>query len=185
MDRHSLRSLDRGQSHSADIGTPMQRERSMRTMETDVPPIHSLFDKDKHQTDHYETVSDSTRLDGSILEVTVFGFQTGRASSVIDYFRQFGDFALTNPDGCNWCHLRFKNSVQAQMALSQSCRIIDGNMMIGVKAKDELPDLLASVPASTSESIFGLREKQASRVTPVIPYKKTFWRNIFDHIFNL
>ncbi len=69
--------------------------------------------------------------------VTVFGFPPEKAAAVMNLFQSVGEVVRRIDGGCgNWVHIQYKRAVHANMALSHNGKLVDGEIMIGVKRVD-------------------------------------------------
>jgi len=66
--------------------------------------------------------------------VTIFGFTSSQVQAVLTHFSQYGLITRTKPSAsnCNWIHVRYDSSIQANDAMCRNGRLISSNLMVGV-----------------------------------------------------
>lgn len=76
---------------------------------------------------------DESSVDDPERWITVFGFHSSRAASVIREFSKFGSISQTRSaiQG-NWLHIQYSSSYEARHALSYHAHLLFGDLMIGV-----------------------------------------------------
>lgn len=99
--------------------------------------------------------------------VTIFGFSADMESQALREFRRHGDIVRTVPGKGNWVHILYRTSLQAQVALYRTWRILSGtDVMVGAVSCTE-PDVARQEDDAVERGFLVASPSAAS--TPVPP----------------
>jgi len=145
-------------------GSPVPRLDSSEKKEKEqalLPPLVTLYDNDSAFESHENPKQDLARASeefssmGSVelttsqkmdkwereeLDdrwVTIFGFPKSKTEQIKEEFTRYGEIIKFKEGNGNWIDIQYRTSLQAQSALSKQGRLIEGDLMVGIRTGKE------------------------------------------------